>query len=631
MRAIAFVRSLLIVLVVGAVCAGCAGCHEPVAVRRRFTAARDAWPQSIGRSGGLRALFAEPLTDRALADVAIRIALLVAWSAVLVFVVTVVAETAHMLRHGGHHLPDVRGLRWSQRGARAIAAGLVALLPVLTHARRVRRRRWCRFVVARPAGGCCARGTDARSIDSATAAPIVASSPAIIPPAGEYVVRAGDSVFGIAHQLAGPDEHAVATYAERILDLNLGREMSGGDRFTNPGLIDVGWVLQLPPADAAPSGAAASSASGTRWCRASRCGRSPTTSSATRRSGRSCSTPIAGRTFDDGRMLVDPALLRPGWDLVVPVEASDEIAAGAPAVTGEQERPDPVPAPVVVDHDAHHVDAATVPEIEVVSRRRDRRQPASTEAPMQLGPRTCGPRRRCRRTERTALGRRDRRRRRAPQLLTIRRGGDARRRRADARSPCAAVAVCERRRRVPRLPEPAARVESIERELRNIVAGERVARVDLAIRAATLPLVESGQRLLAALAARRRIDRDRRHRSGGAAGDVAWRRRSMDAAGLGPARDDRRRCQAGERAVPCARPTRGRRPRARRLRRPRGARRVGGRRVSHAAGCDRRRDRGHARRLRPGGGDDARLGRCSRRRLPRASPAHDGSRRGGSV
>ena len=57
-------------------------------------------------------------------------------------------------------------------------------------------------------------------------------------------------MFAIAEHLAGPDHEAVAMYAERILDLNLGREMTGGERFTNPGLIDVGWVLQLPPVDA---------------------------------------------------------------------------------------------------------------------------------------------------------------------------------------------------------------------------------------------------------------------------------------------------------------------------------------------------------------------------------------------
>src|SRR5688572_9587094 len=59
------------------------------------------------RLDDVRSVLADPLTDRILADLVIRGTLFVAWVAVLVFVATVVAEAAHMLRHGGHHLPDV--------------------------------------------------------------------------------------------------------------------------------------------------------------------------------------------------------------------------------------------------------------------------------------------------------------------------------------------------------------------------------------------------------------------------------------------------------------------------------------------------------------------------------------------
>ena len=240
-----FVRSLLILILVGGV-----GPIALVAVGEwRFGGGSpvhgipspDRWSAS-----GLRALFAEPLTDRMLAETAIRIALIVAWAAVLVFIVTVAAETAHMLRHGGHHLPDIRGLRSSQRGARAVAAGLVALLPVLTQGSPV---------IAGTSGAesqLLVRPTPiVRAISPAldVLSPVAVSTPSTpaSPAADRYVVRAGDSVFGIARSLAGPDDDAVATYAEQILDLNLGHEMVGGERFTNPGLIDVGWVLQLPP------------------------------------------------------------------------------------------------------------------------------------------------------------------------------------------------------------------------------------------------------------------------------------------------------------------------------------------------------------------------------------------------
>ena len=107
MRVVAFTRSLLIVIVVGVV--------VPMALtaagRWRFGGAsplHGAPAPGAWSSEDLRALLAEPLTYRVLADVAIRIALVVAWAAVLVFVVTVVAESAHMLRHGGHQADDAR-------------------------------------------------------------------------------------------------------------------------------------------------------------------------------------------------------------------------------------------------------------------------------------------------------------------------------------------------------------------------------------------------------------------------------------------------------------------------------------------------------------------------------------------
>ena len=97
--------------------------------------------------------------------------------------------------------------------------------------------------------------------------------------------------------------------------------MGGGERFTNPGLIDVGWVLQLPPADAdveqhaTPSDTRHTVLPGeSLW------------SIADDELGDATLWPElfevnAGRTFEDGRTLDDPALLRPGWDLIVPVDA----------------------------------------------------------------------------------------------------------------------------------------------------------------------------------------------------------------------------------------------------------------------------------------------------------------------
>ena len=94
MRAIAFFRSLLIV--------ACVAVGSPIALaavsRWRFGSASplhgvpgpDRWS-----AGGARSLLAAPLTERTLGDVAIRLAVLVVWVAVLVFVLTVVVEAVH--------------------------------------------------------------------------------------------------------------------------------------------------------------------------------------------------------------------------------------------------------------------------------------------------------------------------------------------------------------------------------------------------------------------------------------------------------------------------------------------------------------------------------------------------------
>ena len=71
------------------------------------------------------------LTDQTVADIVIRIALLVAWAAVIVLVLTVVAELVHMIRHDGLPMPELRGLGWSQSAARVIAAGLLVVIPIV--------------------------------------------------------------------------------------------------------------------------------------------------------------------------------------------------------------------------------------------------------------------------------------------------------------------------------------------------------------------------------------------------------------------------------------------------------------------------------------------------------------------
>ncbi len=481
MRALAFVRSLLIVLAAGVV--------VPVGLLTasdwRFGGV-SPWhgvPRPERWSAhGLRALLAEPLTDRALADVAVRIAVVIAWVAVAVFVVTVVAETAHMVRHGGHHLPDIRGLRWSQRSARTVAMGLLALLPLVSHGSTAIAGVGHSALLVRTAPGVTTTPA-VRTVAAASGSEVAAASPV----AGEYGVRAGDSVFGIARRLAGPDDEAVATYAERILDLNLGREMVGGRRFMNAGLIDVGWVLQLPPdaADAevgAPGERHMVTVGESLW------------SIADDELGDSTRWPElfdlnAHRTFDDGRTFDDPSLLRPGWDLIVSAPGHGPVSAPVAAPTlvpsnhDAHHRDDPLPSDVVVDRPAANA-SETSPTVVVAGA-----QPARPEN-MWMSDAVSQPAPGAESDEVDDAT--------TPQLLTIRRG-------VMLAGGVLTLLAVRRRRRLreaaprSRLPEPSPHAADLERDLRSAVAGERVARVDLAARAAAIPVIESGQRLLAML------------------------------------------------------------------------------------------------------------------------------------
>ncbi len=119
-----------------------------------------------------------------------------------------------MVRHGGMALPSVRGLGWSQRIARFVAAGLIVVLPT-THASRAETCTRCRFA-PRPR---VRRSSLRRRSPSAPAMPerVPASTSG-----ATYTVQAGDSVYQIAQRLAGADRGQTVAVAEQILDLNLG-------------------------------------------------------------------------------------------------------------------------------------------------------------------------------------------------------------------------------------------------------------------------------------------------------------------------------------------------------------------------------------------------------------------------
>src|SRR5262249_36024407 len=61
------------------------------------------------------------------------------------------------------------------------------------------------------------------------------------PPASAYRVRAGDTLWSIAEAAYGSG----AEY-RRLVTANLGRRMSNGDVFGPGGVIQPGWVLEVP-------------------------------------------------------------------------------------------------------------------------------------------------------------------------------------------------------------------------------------------------------------------------------------------------------------------------------------------------------------------------------------------------
>ena len=161
-----------------------------------------------------------------------------------------------MVRHGGMTLPSIRGLGWSQRFARFVAAGLIVVLPT-THASRAEVARRCRRA---PLTASAALVTPAPDAGLRRRCPngFPRGTPAVRPTPCSRATPCTRS------RSAWPaaDRGQTVAVAEQILDLNLGRVMTDGQRFTNAAYIEPGWVLALP-AGVTPAVADASPASET--------------------------------------------------------------------------------------------------------------------------------------------------------------------------------------------------------------------------------------------------------------------------------------------------------------------------------------------------------------------------------
>ena len=495
----------------------------------------------------IKAALTDRLTEHTVAEIVIRLSLIVAWAAVVVLVLTIIAELIHMLRHDGLAMPDIRGLGSSQSIARVIAAGLLVVVPMiggissrtlageggqLLSGPRVvaslRADQASSSSIARPDNRWVASAAlDEPDVDGAGhAAAGTEEVSAVTAGPGQYVVRSGDSIYAIAQRLAGPDPRAVADYAGQLIELNLGNKMPEGQRFTNAALIEVGWVLELPASlDDAERSAEVRDAhvvergeslwsiaqdhldDGKRW---------PEIFGANE-----------GRSFDDGRQLVDPDLIQPGWGLDLssadkaeiaddqtlvaePIEAPagpvnvwestavDDAADGETAVESTAANTSIASPAADIQRDAA---LATAQPNEVASNESASNESAIDElASKELVPVSV--------SSVSSVSSDSPCADRAPagpgaesdqvELLTV----------AGAAMLSAGVLTLlavRRRNRLrsarprARLPEPAERPAATERTLRAIDTGDRLSRVDVAVRSAASSLIDHGSRVVAAL------------------------------------------------------------------------------------------------------------------------------------
>ena len=440
------------------------------------------------------------LTEALIADLLIRTALVVAWVAVAVVLVTVVVEVLHQVRHDGIPLPSVRGLGWGQPLARYVATGLIMVTASFGSARvaavpvpvpeRVAIEVSGGTIGAGPTGegrsGVVARGDATSDVTvPETRADRWAQQAGGATAIGEYVVEPGDSVYAIAERLAGPDPAAVVGMAERILDLNLGKQMTGGQRFVNAAYIEPGWVLQLPdrprpqgtvaPERTDPSRhvvvrgdtlsgiAAARLDDATRWPEIFELN--------------------AGRTMSDGRRLDDPHLILPGWELHLPTATApiEPEVSEVPEVPELPELPErgqsepELPEPELAEPELPEPELSdpAPSEPEPVGSEPDMFEPtpvddageAATSGPVGLG-----------RAAMLSVG-----------VLALLAALRARRLRSSG--PHA------------RVPEPRPAAIATERRLRAVDADERLVRLDLALRAVAGTIADRDRQVRAALVA----------------------------------------------------------------------------------------------------------------------------------
>ena len=451
-------------------------------------------------SDGVGDALSGPIADDTVIDGIIRSSLCVVWMAVAVIVVTTVVEVAHALRHHGLAFPDVRGVGWAQSIARFIAVGLIAVVPMMTPATSLASTLGARSVATSPFD------QPIVADQSATTGAVPAGtwmqgapSPTTETTAAVHVVTSGESIYSIAVDLAGGDSSRVLEIADSIIEANLGTVMPGGQRFTNPAYIEVGWRLQLPADVARPhlDGDIATTpdveADATSVYTVER--GDTLWDIADDQLGDPTAWPDiwernAGDDMGGGRTFDDPNVILPGWELDV---ADTEPADAEPAPTAqpaEPSAPQPEPTPLDLAPD----DSGPTPVID---------EPIAN-GPLPLTPTLSGSMTST--TSATVGPPAD-----PPSAAAARPSADTPA--PEAPSPIrlehaalvaagvlALVGVRRRQRlraAMPRhrVPEPRPDVARTERKLRTIDAGERVLRADVACRAAARSLIDTGSQV----------------------------------------------------------------------------------------------------------------------------------------
>lgn len=257
------------------------------------------------------------------------------WLAWASFALSVLLEAVAQLR--GLPTPHLPALGPQQRAASALVAAAALLFTVpLLHAAAL-------AADAAPPIAAAAAPASAPPA-AALATPAAPPAPEQVRPGPEaaaagrtYTVQPGDTLWQIATDHLGDG----ARFTE-IADLNYGVTQRDGTALTAAHWLTPGWQLTLPH-DAAPAADASSRANrtvvvepgDTLWqIAADQLGdgaRYPDIAAA--------STGVQ----DDGARLVDPDLIRPGWELTLPDSTAPAAAAG-PDRTAPAEPPPPPPA-----------------------------------------------------------------------------------------------------------------------------------------------------------------------------------------------------------------------------------------------------------------------------------------------